>query len=477
MAPVIQQERDLINFHMPTAFMIAGLLYLLMPVAVWMLLRSRNNLGLTVWCSGSEIFGVSLILLSLRDVVPEVVSFPLANFLLFFGSLLRLESLRMALGRPLGLVRVVFSALAMVCVYELLRRFSLQPKLHFLWSIALLIGLFGCLSWTSSQIARRDGSHSALWMSFIYVPVILTLLLRFVMVSMDVAMPGVLHNDFAGYGMVIFGVFSAVISQFAYLGVHVEASIQSEMAAVAAKAKLEESLVLGQQIAHLDRVRGVGQLSTSLAHELGQPLTNINLLIQCAESELQALPGPAAQVLSGHMKDMARSTQLALDILQRIRRFIQGKPVEKTRVSINVIVTEVADLLRDWMTLERVRPAFNFPQGELWVLGDGVQLSQILMNVYRNAVQATTGHQDRQLRVTVRRAGDQVLVQIEDNGPGLSSETMAQMDQPFFSTKPDGLGVGLSISRAIAEQHGGSLQIANGPEGGACVTLTLPLET
>jgi signal transduction histidine kinase len=454
--------------------MIAGLLYLLMPMAVWMLLRAQNNWSVTVWCGGSEIFGLSLILLALRDSVPDAVSFTLANFLLYLGALLRVESFRMKLERPLGWATVVFSALLMVSVFELLRRFSPHPKYHFLWSIALLAGLFASLSWSASQIARRDGSRSALWLTFIYVPVIFLLAVRFAMVSMDVAQPGVLHNDLTGYAMIIFGVFSAVVSQIGFLGFHTEAATRNELLAVAAKAKLEESLLLGQQISQLDRVRSVGQLSTSLAHELSQPLTNINLLIQCADSELQALPSDAAQALSEYMKDMARSTQLATDILQRIRRFIQGKPTEKTRVSINAIVTEVADLLRDWMTLERVRPAFHFPQGELWVLGDGVQLSQILMNVYRNAVQATTGHQDRQLLVTVRREGHQVRVQIEDNGPGLSSETMAQIHQPFFSTKPDGLGVGLSISRTIAEQHGGSLQIANGPEGGACVTLTLP---
>ncbi|HET6786679.1 MAG TPA: ATP-binding protein, partial [Aquabacterium sp.] len=93
---------------------------------------------------------------------------------------------------------------------------------------------------------------------------------------------------------------------------------------------------------------------------------------------------------------------------------------------------------------------------------------------YLNAIQAMAASPQRVIRVSTRREGTQAVLRIEDTGPGLASESAAQVGTAFFSTKEQGLGVGLSISRAIAEQHGGALSIDNGPEGGARVTLRLP---
>ena len=108
------------------------------------------------------------------------------------------------------------------------------------------------------------------------------------------------------------------------------------------------------------------------------------------------------------------------------------------------------------------------------VVGDKVQLSQILLNVYRNAIQAIAELDDRKIFVSVGQQDDRVVVRVRDTGPGVTEALRLRIGMPFVTTKTDGLGVGLSISKSIAEKHGGSLTIANAVDGGALVELNLP---
>jgi len=111
----------------------------------------------------------------------------------------------------------------------------------------------------------------------------------------------------------------------------------------------------------------------------------------------------------------------------------------------------------------------------VWVMGDPIQLSQVLLNVYRNALQAMVQVQIRKIVVRTTVHNNRVEVVVQDSGQGFNGEVMAHVGEAFFTTKKDGLGVGLNISRTIAQQHGGQLLFANAPEGGAQITLVLPL--
>ena len=144
------------------------------------------------------------------------------------------------------------------------------------------------------------------------------------------------------------------------------------------------------------------------------------------------------------------------------------------RVALGQVISDVTALINDLANNESVRLEVTLPAQNVWVRGDPVQLSQILMNVCRNAIQATQGQSERWLHLRVWRADGMACVEITDNGPGMQPEVLASVSTPFFSTKPDGLGVGLSISKSIAKHHGGTLSIGNHPDGGAVVVLQLP---
>jgi C4-dicarboxylate-specific signal transduction histidine kinase len=178
--------------------------------------------------------------------------------------------------------------------------------------------------------------------------------------------------------------------------------------------------------------------------------------------------------LADDLQALQRNTQKATDILHRIRTFIRTQDIQFELVELGQVIADVNDLIHDLSFNESVQIQVDLPTEKAWVMGDAVQLSQILLNVLRNAIQATQGQPDRRIQITVRREKPSLVLEVVDNGPGMTPDVLAQIATPFFSTKPDGLGVGLSIAQSIAKQHRGSLQIDNHPGGGARVCLQLP---
>ena len=161
--------------------------------------------------------------------------------------------------------------------------------------------------------------------------------------------------------------------------------------------------------------------------------------------------------------------------MARIRGFIKATPPEHQRISLQDVCTNVMRLMNDWLRSERVQMQWHAPEEGLHVQGDPVQLAQILVNLIRNSGQATAEQAQRRIILTLTQDGAHARLQVQDNGCGFSQACL-QNDAPvFYTTKQDGLGVGLAISRHIAEQHRGHLTMSNAPEGGAIVRLTLPL--
>ena len=162
-----------------------------------------------------------------------------------------------------------------------------------------------------------------------------------------------------------------------------------------------------------------------------------------------------------------------------MRDWVRATPPRSERVDMAQLAGDVWRLVhregRELGVEFRLRAPSSAGQAAPVVLGDPVVLSQVLLNAYRNALQAMRPVRERRLEVDVRHDGPQVRVAIRDTGEGLAEAALRSAGEFFFTTKPDGMGVGLAISRAIAQQHGGGLTIGNAPDGpGAVVELRLP---
>jgi C4-dicarboxylate-specific signal transduction histidine kinase len=272
--------------------------------------------------------------------------------------------------------------------------------------------------------------------------------------------------------LIFLGVVTAIVGNIGFLGMFIERMNRQALESAKVQARQEEATRLSEQIAQLDRRRSVGEIAASLAHELSQPLTNIYLIADRMELSLQQRQDES---LNQYFEDLNRNTQKAGDILGRIRNFIQAKNTHFERVELRQAITDVSALIHDLAYNESVDLQVAFPPQGLAVWADPVQLSQIFMNVLRNAIQATHGQPSRQLRIQVWREAEMAHITLTDNGPGLPPEAVSRAGTAFFTTKSEGLGVGLSISKSIAQQHGGSLSIGNSPSGGAVVELQLPV--
>jgi C4-dicarboxylate-specific signal transduction histidine kinase len=336
------------------------------------------------------------------------------------------------------------------------------------------LGAAAVLAWLgllARDIYRRDQSISAQWIFVCYLALAAVLVIRIPGVLLGVSEPTAMTQDPLSSLLIFLGVVTAIVGNIGFLGIHIERMNREALESAKVQARQEEATRLSEQIAQLDRRRSVGEIAASLAHELSQPLTNIYLIADRMELSLQQRQDDS---LNKYFEDLNRNTQKAGDILGRIRTFIQSKHTHFERVELSQVITDVSALIHDLAYNESVDLQVSFPPQGLAVWADPVQLSQIFMNVLRNAIQATHGQPSRQLRIRVWRNGAMAHITLTDNGPGLPPEALSQAGTAFFTTKSEGLGVGLSISKSIAQQHGGSLSIGNSPKGGAVVELQLP---
>jgi C4-dicarboxylate-specific signal transduction histidine kinase len=356
-------------------------------------------------------------------------------------------------------------------VYEVFNSWWVHPAWRFLWSTSIVCGMLFWVAGLARELGQRRKSFSAQVVALVYMALGLLLSFRAISVILGLTQPGALNADVLSMVVITMGVLTSVVGNIGFLGLVMERVNRQSLAAAKAQARQEEATRLLQQITQLERQRSVGQIAASLGHELSQPLTNLHLIIDRMDMAQKNHDGRS---LADDLQALQRNTQKATDILHRIRTFIRTQDIQFEQVELGQVIADVNDLIHDLSFNESVQILIDLPTEKAWVMGDAVQLSQILLNVLRNAIQATQGQPDRRIQITVRREKTSFVLEVVDNGPGMTPDVLAQIATPFFSTKPDGLGVGLSIAKSIAQQHRGSLHIDNHPDGGARVCLQLP---
>jgi signal transduction histidine kinase/ligand-binding sensor domain-containing protein len=229
------------------------------------------------------------------------------------------------------------------------------------------------------------------------------------------------------------------------------------------------------ELAHVARVSTMGQLASSLAHELNQPLGAILRNAEAAELFLQE-PSPDLDEVRAILADIRKDDQRAGEVIERMRALMKRREVERCLLDLNLLAGEVIALVRPDAELRRVRLVVEANPALPSVHGDRVQLQQVVLNLLLNALDAVKDSPPAKRRVAVRArpAGATVELTVSDNGHGIPADRLPRVFEPFFTSKPDGLGMGLPISRSIVEAHGGRLWAENNPAGGAAFTFTLP---
>ncbi len=229
------------------------------------------------------------------------------------------------------------------------------------------------------------------------------------------------------------------------------------------------------QLARLARLNEMGEMASTLAHELNQPLSAIANYIHGCTRLLQDVDGAVAARMRDALEETARQSLRAGQIIRHLREFVTKGETEKSAENIRGLVEEAGALALAGSREKGVRTVFDFRPGADFVFVDRIQIQQVLTNLMRNAIEAMQGQPVRELIVrTEPVGGEEVAVIVEDTGPGISEEIAADLFKPFTTTKPGGMGIGLSISRRIVEAHGGQMSVSRGEAGGARFRFTLP---
>lgn len=231
-----------------------------------------------------------------------------------------------------------------------------------------------------------------------------------------------------------------------------------------------------QQLAHLDRVAVLGGLAGAFAHELAQPLTSILANAEAAlqiASRASAVPGEILDIL----RDIIRDDVRAAEMIQRLRALLAPGKTSRRSLDLNDIVREVLALLRADLLVRDVAVTLQLTTQEACVVADAVQLQQVLLNLIVNACEAMSGRACDERRLTIATrvldGGRTIECSVRDRGHGISAQALERIFEPFVTTRPQGLGLGLAICRSIVAAHGGRLAAANAPDGGAIFHFTL----
>jgi len=243
----------------------------------------------------------------------------------------------------------------------------------------------------------------------------------------------------------------------------------------------ESAAQLGQarsELVRLARLNELGEMASTLAHELNQPLSAIANYVQGCRRMLEQIEGDPARRMRGALEETAKQAIRAGDIIRHLREFTTRGDTEKAPEDVKHLVEEAGALALVGSRERGIKSVFEFGPDSGMVVADRVQIQQVLINLMRNAMEAMRDSPRRELVVRTRPASaERMLVEVEDTGPGISDEIADQLFQPFVTTKAGGMGIGLSISKRIIESHGGDLTVRRNNAGGATFTFTLPILT
>jgi signal transduction histidine kinase len=381
--------------------------------------------------------------------------------LLWYGLAIKIDALKLELNIKSEPYSALFLGAAYISVYEFFRTAFPQPMVRF--SVGMLVFVFQSLfiGYLVLAFYKREKLQSLLWLFFTFVAAAALNVIKLLLVVTGYTQPDVSSSEIDGLLTVSSGLLLAVVGNFAFVGLYLE------------RAVIAQASKLSRQVEQLERQRSIGLMATSFAHELSQPLTSIALDLENIKDQNKT-EGISPSALTQAIEEVQKTLTHSMDLIARIRNYIQPQ-------AANFQETNLVDLLRDVSTIVRyetraygVTFQYDVPL-ELYVWCDKVEISQIVLNVYRNAIEAMQVTPERVLDISMKKEGPQAVIHFRDTGVGITDAVKDHLGNAFFTTKDKGLGVGLSISQAIAEKHGGSLAIGNAPKRGAIVTLRLPV--
>ena len=255
--------------------------------------------------------------------------------------------------------------------------------------------------------------------------------------------------------------------------------VSTDVTAIVRAEQAEQALREAQaELAHVTRLTSMGELTTTIAHEINQPLAAILANAEACRSWLDRAP-PDLAAARRSVEWIVDDGNRTSEVIRRVRALSKKDDIESGPLDINVVLREALPLVSRELASQNVAVRMELAPDLPLISGDRVQLQQVIINLVLNAIEAMQSVTDRPRELLIRSAQDErgVVVTVTDCGVGFAEENVERMFSPFFTTKPSGMGLGLSICRSIVESHGGRLSVVRKEGPGATFQFTLPLST
>ncbi len=237
----------------------------------------------------------------------------------------------------------------------------------------------------------------------------------------------------------------------------------------------EETMVLREELALFSRIATTGEMTASIAHELNQPLAAI---LNNAEAALRSMQGESSNLeeLREILMDIAADDRRAAELIRSMRSMLKENGSEHRPLYLDELIADVLALVRNNAQTRKITISLDLDESIPPITGERVQLQQVFLNLIINAFEAMEGSEKPgKLVIRTRKSGKEILLDVIDSGPGIPPDRLDAIFKPFFTTKKNGLGIGLRLSRKIMNAHGGRLWAENNAEEGATFHLTLPM--
>ena len=242
--------------------------------------------------------------------------------------------------------------------------------------------------------------------------------------------------------------------------------------ALTARERIEE---LQSELMQVARASAVGEMGLTLAHELTQPLSAVAGFVEASAALIDQSDGVIPTRVREYMDQAVAQTMRAGAVVRSLREFTERGDTERSVENINAVVEEICALAMLGSATDRIGLELNLAADLPLVLIDHVQIQQVVLNLVHNSIDALSGCETRTITVATVPQSDMVEVVVSDNGPGLPEEVRERVFEPFVSTKPDGIGIGLSICRTIVEAHGGKIAVDAGTKIGTGFRFSVPV--
>jgi len=239
----------------------------------------------------------------------------------------------------------------------------------------------------------------------------------------------------------------------------------------------EEILRLREEYTHIARVSAMGELTASLAHELKQPLAAIRSNAQAA---LRFLSGDKPDIDELHevLKDIIADNRRADDVIGKLRTLMRKSKPQITELDMRELVPDILPLVASHEAMRKITLSLELDEAIPLAAGDRIQIQQVILNLILNSTEALMSAKKESRLIVVRayqQDAQKVVLSVKDNGPGIEAKALPHLFEAFYTTKQEGLGMGLAICRSIIEEHGGRLWAENNPDRGATFYFTLPI--